>query len=212
MTMGAAPQEPPCPFVSRAGVKLRHALDAFALDVRGWEAADFGCNAGGFTDCLLQAGAARVRAIDTGYGALAWKLRQDPRVVVMERTNALHAPPPPEGVDLVVVDLAWTRQHHAVPAALRWLRAAPGSRIITLVKPHYEVEPRERGRLVDGFLPHEDAPAVVARVSAAMAGLGAAVLGETLSPITGGKSARRRGAAGNLEYLLLLARAGEIRG
>ena len=74
------------------------------------------------------------------------------------------------------------------------------------------VEPHERGRLVDGFLPHEDAPAVVARVSAAMAGLGAVVLGETLSPITGGKSARRRGAAVNLEYLLLLARAGEIRG
>ncbi|MFM8697247.1 MAG: SAM-dependent methyltransferase, partial [Phycisphaerales bacterium] len=79
-------------FVSRAGAKLAHALEAFKVDVAGLRCADFGCNVGGFTDCLLKAGAARVTAIDTGYGALAWTLRNDPRVEVRERTNALHAP------------------------------------------------------------------------------------------------------------------------
>src|SRR6266404_2482418 len=103
-------------FVSRAGDKLDHALSTFALDVGGFVCADFGANAGGFTDCLLQRGASRVYAIDTGYGALEWKLRRDPRVVAMERTNAMHVELPEE-VDLVVVDVAWTKQRFILPAA-----------------------------------------------------------------------------------------------
>src|SRR4051794_36941461 len=103
-------------FVSRAGEKLDHALTAFALDVTGFTCADFGANAGGFTDCMLQRGAAKVYAVDTGYGALEWKLRRDPRVVVMERTNAMHATLPEE-VDLVTIDVAWTKQRHILPAA-----------------------------------------------------------------------------------------------
>jgi 23S rRNA (cytidine1920-2'-O)/16S rRNA (cytidine1409-2'-O)-methyltransferase len=197
-----APQK----FVSRAGAKLEHALEAFGLDVAGMRCADFGCNVGGFTDCLLQRGAARVVAIDTGYGALAWKLRQDPRVETRERTNALHAEPPAGGVDLVVVDLAWTPQRLAVPAALRWLR--PGGRIVTLVKPHYELREDEKAWLDRGFLPHEHVPAVVSRVEAEMPALGARVAGSVQSPIVGGKTSRKAGVPGNVEWLVLLEGAG----
>lgn len=189
-------------FVSRAGAKLAHALEAFRIDVGGLRCADFGCNVGGFTDCLLKRGAARVTAIDTGYGALAWTLRNDPRVEVRERTNALHAEPPAGGVDLVVVDLAWTPQRLAVPAALRWL--APGGRIVTLVKPHYELRDGEKSWLDRGFLPHERVPEVVARVEAEMPALGATVLGGVQSPLVGGKTSRKQGVPGNIEWLMLL--------
>jgi 23S rRNA (cytidine1920-2'-O)/16S rRNA (cytidine1409-2'-O)-methyltransferase len=192
-------------FVSRAGAKLLHALEAFSIDVAGLRCADFGCNVGGFTDCMLQRGAARVVAIDTGYGALAWKLRQDPRVEVRERTNALHADPPPGGVDLVVVDLAWTPQRLAVPAALRWL--APGGRIVTLVKPHYELLEGEKAWLDRGFLPHDRVPGVVARVEAAMPSLGARVAGSAQSPLVGGKTSRKAGVPGNVEWLVALEKA-----
>src|SRR5690242_644761 len=101
-------------FVSRAGEKLDHALTTFKVDVKGWVCADFGANAGGFTDCLLSRCAAKVYAIDTGYGALEWKLRTDPRVVVMERTNAMHVELP-EQVDLVTIDVAWTKQRLILP-------------------------------------------------------------------------------------------------
>jgi hypothetical protein len=129
------------PYVSRGGLKLRRALDAFesgefgldvsGLDVSGLWCADLGCSTGGFTDCLLQAGAARVYSVDTAYGELAWKVRTDERVVVMERTNAVHAEVPQEviergGVDLVVIDLGWTAQAKAIPAALRWVRPRRG--------------------------------------------------------------------------------------
>lgn len=199
--MADAPQK----FVSRAGAKLEHALEAFGLDVAGMRCADFGCNVGGFTDCLLQRGAAHVTAIDTGYGALAWKLRQDPRVETRERTNALHADPPSAGVDLVVVDLAWTPQRLAVPAALRWL--APGGRIVTLVKPHYELRDEEKAWLDRGFLPHERVPGVVARVEAEMPSLGARVIAGAQSPLVGGKTSRKAGVPGNVEWLTLLERA-----
>lgn len=175
--------------------------------MEGLRCADFGCNIGGFTDCLLQAGAAHVTAIDTGYGALAWKLRQDPRVRVMERTNALHAPPPPEGerVDLIVIDMAWTPQRLCIPAAIRWLR--PGGRIITLVKPHYELEKTEKDtKLRDGVLAPEDAAEVVARVlaSLAVAPINARVLAHTQSPIRGGAGKGKGNAQGNLEWLALV--------
>ena len=193
-----APQK----FVSRAGAKLEHALEEFELDVTGLRCADFGCNVGGFTDCLLQRGARHVTAIDTGYGALAWKLRQDPRVETRERTNALHAEAPAGGVDLVVLDLAWTPQRLAIPAALKWL--APGGRIITLIKPHYELRDEEKAWLDRGFLPHERVPGVVTRVEAEMPALGAKVMGSTQSPLVGGKTSKKAGVPGNIEWLTLL--------
>src|SRR6476660_6909523 len=108
-------------FVSRAGIKLDYALTHFGIDVTGCTCADLGSNTGGFVDCLLQRGAAKVYAIDTGYGALDWKLRKDARVIVMERTNAMHAELP-EPVNLVTIDVAWTRQRHILPAARRMVR------------------------------------------------------------------------------------------
>lgn len=195
----------PLPFVSRAGAKLAHALEQFKLDVTGFRCADFGCNVGGFTDCMLQRGAASVIAIDTGYGTLAWKLRQDARVETRERTNALHAVPPVGGVDLVVVDLAWTPQRLAIPVALTWL--AQGGRIVSLVKPHYELRDTEKEWLDRGFLPHDRAPGVVARVEAEMPGLGARVLGSTPSPLVGGKTSKKKGVPGNMEWLVWLERA-----
>lgn len=136
-------------FVSRGGDKLAAALDAFGVDVAGLVCADFGCNVGGFTDCLLQRGAAKVYAVDTGYGELAWKLRKDGRVVVMERTNALHCDPP-EPVDVVVIDAAWTPQERIIPAAIKWLKTGangrPGGLVVSLLKPHYEITKLDRHR------------------------------------------------------------------
>lgn len=198
------------PFVSRAGLKLAHAIDEFGLNVNDLVCADFGCNVGGFTDCLLQHGAARVYAVDTGYGTLAWKLRTNERVVVMERTNALHAHPPEGGVDLVVIDLGWTPQRLAVPAALSWLRpdtSGDGSlpAVITLIKPHYELDPREKREVLrEGVLEATDAERILTRTLEAMPGHGAEVVAHTRSPLAGRKSSRRKGDAGNVEYLALL--------
>ncbi len=190
--------------MSRGGLKLEHALDAFGVSVQGLACADFGCNVGGFTDCLLQRGARTVYAVDTGYGTLAYPLRRDDRVVTMERTNALHAPPPPDPVDLVTIDLGWTPQRRAIPAALRWLRAE--GRIITLVKPHYELtEAERRDKLAAGRLDPADAARIFDRALASMPALGVRVLQHTTSPITGAKSAR--GGTGNVEYLAFLSLA-----
>lgn len=183
-------------FVSRGGEKLRHALGEFRVDVRGLTAADLGCSTGGFTDCLLRAGAARVYAVDTAYGELAWTLRNDPRVTVMERSNALHALPP-EPVAMVVMDLGWTPQRLAVPAAMKWL--APGGRIISLVKPHYELKD-EGGTLPrGGVLDEAEAAKVVERVTARFPVWGVRVLGMAKSPILGGTK-----RTGNAEWLVLL--------
>src|SRR3954470_8633327 len=108
------------PFVSRAGQKLDHAINEFHIDVTNLICADLGCSTGGFTDCLLQRGAKKVYAVDTGYGVLDWKLRKDPRVIVMERTNAMHVEIP-EPADLVTIDVAWTKQWHILPAAKKIL-------------------------------------------------------------------------------------------
>ena len=193
-------------FVSRAGLKLAHALDAFGISPAGWACADFGCNVGGFTDCLLQRGAAHVHAVDTGYGALDWTLRNDPRVSVRERTNALHAEPPEGGVDLVALDMAWTPMRLAVPAAVRWLmpRGDAGAGIvIALIKPHYEAQDGERAGMRKGALPPEAAERVIGRVLAELPSHGVEVLGDTRSPLTGGKT----GAGGNVEHLCLLQTA-----
>lgn len=196
------PPNPTPPYASRAGVKLEHALDEFGLDVAGLICADLGCHKGGFTDCLLRRGAARVHAVDTGYGVLDYRLRTDPRVVVHERTNALHLDPP-EPADLVTIDLGWTRQRHAIPAALKWLAA--GGRVVSLIKPHYELsEPQKRELLIDGVLAPDRADEVLQSVLDELANLGAEVLAVTVSPIGGAKSARRSGGAGNREHLVLV--------
>jgi 23S rRNA (cytidine1920-2'-O)/16S rRNA (cytidine1409-2'-O)-methyltransferase len=127
-------------FASRAGQKLEHALATFAIDVAGKTCADLGSNTGGFTDCMLKRGASKVYAIDTGYGVLDWKLRKDPRVVVMERTNAMHAVLP-EPVSIVTIDVAWTKQQHILPAARRMV--SDDGDVISLIKPHYEAQPAQ---------------------------------------------------------------------
>ncbi len=186
-----------CPYVSRGGLKLAAALDAFKLDVTDFVCADLGCNVGGFVDVLLQRGAKQVYAIDTGYGDLAWKLRNNDRVVVMERTNALHVDPsdiPTSPIDLVTIDLAWTPQRHAIPAAMKW----HPRQIITLIKPHYEAS-SQGGRAAK--LTDEEADAVCRDVLRAMPELGVCVINSIRSPLRGGKG---KGKAGNVEYLALL--------
>jgi len=193
------------PFVGRGGLKLRHALDEFAIDVKGLRCADFGSSIGGFTDCLIRAGAAHVFSVDTSYGELAWTLRQHERVTPIERTNALHVELP-EKVDLIVIDLGWTRQKHAVPAALKWL--APDGRVITLIKPHYELDPHEKELMIDGVLPDGEAERVVERVCDVMPEFGARLLGSTRSPILGGAHGKKQKGKGNAEWLALLEPGG----
>ena len=199
----------PIPYVSRGGLKLVAALDAFAIDPTGCTCADLGCNVGGFTDCLLQLGATKVFSVDTAYGQLAWKLRSDPRVATHERTNALHfdpaAIPAFEGCDLVVMDLGWSRQQLAVPAAMKWLQDGENARIITLIKPHYESTWKQAGQGEKrGVLTDEESKQVCDTTLGQMDSLGAEVLGCIESPIRGGGS---RGREGNIEYLALLQRS-----
>lgn len=186
-------------FVSRGGMKLRAALERFALDPSGLVCADLGANVGGFTDCLLQNGAARVYSVDTGYGTLAWTLRNDGRVTVLERTNAMHFDPATiegfEGCGLVCIDLGWTRQRHALPTASRWL--ARGGRVVTLIKPHYESETR-------GVLSDDDGRAVAERVIGAVPAQGFEVIDWFRSPVRGGGSRNKSSERGNAEYLALL--------
>lgn len=188
-------------YVGRGGLKLRHALDFFGVDVSGRACADLGCHVGGFTDCLLKAGAATVVSVDTGYGVLDYRLRVDPRVRVMERSNALHAEPPDGAVvDVVVIDLGWTPQRLCLPAAARWIGGR--GRIVTLIKPQYEA--KEFGIAHEGVMEERAAWDVAGRVVRAMPGLGFRVLGFTRSPIQGG--ATRGVKAGNTEFFALVAK------
>lgn len=174
-------------FVSRAGQKLDHALTTFRIDVTDFTCADFGSNTGGFVDCLLQRGAGKVYAIDTGYGVLEWKLRNDPRVVVLERTNAMHVELP-EPVPLVTIDVAWTKQRIILPAAKRVL--GTNGVVVTLFKPHYEADAK---LLRGGVLPSESLAPVLDNVKRDIAGAGFELIALTDSPI--------RGAKGNAELL-----------
>jgi 23S rRNA (cytidine1920-2'-O)/16S rRNA (cytidine1409-2'-O)-methyltransferase len=131
----------PPPYVSRGGVKLRNALDAFAVDVAGRDCVDVGAATGGFTDCLLQAGAARVVAIDVGYGQLHPRLRADPRVTVLERTNVRDLRALPFAPDLVVCDVSFISVRKALPAVLAL--AKPGWEALVLVKPQFEAGPAD---------------------------------------------------------------------
>ena len=178
-------------YVSRGGEKLEHALKFFAISVTGLVCADFGSSTGGFVDCLLQAGAEKVYAVETGYGVLDYKLRIDPRVVVMERKNAMHVELL-EKVDLVTIDTSWTRLDKVVPVAIKNLK--PGGSIVALVKPHYEAEV---SMLRKGKLPDEQIEAVLASVRNKLKDINVKILGETESPIVGGKGK-------NKEYLFRL--------
>lgn len=134
----------PPPYVSRGGLKLEAALERFDLDVHGLVAADVGASTGGFTDCLLQHGASRVYAIDVGYGQLNWELRQDERVIVLERTNARYLEMLPEPVDIVVVDVSFISLKLILPQACSWLK--PSGEIICLIKPQFEAGREQVGK------------------------------------------------------------------
>jgi 23S rRNA (cytidine1920-2'-O)/16S rRNA (cytidine1409-2'-O)-methyltransferase len=178
------------PYASRGGFKLAAALDAFDIDVVGWIAADVGASTGGFTDCLLQRGGVRVYAIDVGYGQLAWKLRQDPRVVVIDRTNARYLESLSEPVDLVTVDVSFISLRLILPAALGWLR--PGGQIVALIKPQFEARHDQvrKGGVVRDPAVHQAVLEEIVRW-AESGGMGLA--GLIRSPITG--------PAGNIEFL-----------
>jgi len=183
------------PWVSRGGIKLAHAIDHFSIDVAGRVCLDIGASTGGFTDVLLQHGAARVYAVDVGHGQLAWKLRQDPRVVVMERTNAryLTTEQIPEPVDLIACDASFIGLETVLPAPLRL--AAPGAWLVALIKPQFEVGPERVGK---GGVVRD--PALHREVCDRIAGWlgrqpGWSVIGVTESPITGPE--------GNREFLLV---------
>jgi 23S rRNA (cytidine1920-2'-O)/16S rRNA (cytidine1409-2'-O)-methyltransferase len=134
------------PYVSRGGLKLEGALKHFALQVHGCACLDVGAATGGFTDCLLQQGASRVYAVDVGYGQLAWSLRKDPRVVVIERTNIRHMPGEcvPQAVDLITIDVSFISLKIVVPAVLKFLK--PGGRLLVLIKPQFEVGKGQVGK------------------------------------------------------------------
>ncbi len=134
------------PYVSRGGLKLEAALNRFTLDVVGKVCMDVGASSGGFTDCLLQHGAERVYAVDVGYGQLAWKLRQNPRVVVFERTNIRHmaADAIPERVDLIAIDVSFISLKIVVPAVVQFMN--PAASILALIKPQFEVGKGQVGK------------------------------------------------------------------
>jgi len=185
------------PWVSRGGIKLAHGLDHFGWDVAGAVAIDVGSSTGGFTDVLLSRGAARVYAVDSGTNQLAWKLRQDPRVVVHERTSArvLTAGHVPEPIDLIVCDASFISLAKVLDVPLGFAR--PDARALVLVKPQFEAGREEVGK---GGVVRD--PAVHARVcreaAAWFEGRGWRVLGVTQSPITGPE--------GNIEFLLAAER------
>jgi 23S rRNA (cytidine1920-2'-O)/16S rRNA (cytidine1409-2'-O)-methyltransferase len=180
-------------FVSRGGEKLDHALNVFGIEVHGLVAADFGASTGGFTDCLLQRGAARVYAIDVGYGQLASRLRSDSRVEVIERTNVRHLESLPERVDLVTIDVSFIGLNLVLPAARSLLNER--GRIVALVKPQFEAGPSEvgRGGVVRDSRAHRR---VLENLFATSTELELGVIGLTASPL--------RGPAGNVEFLAAL--------
>jgi len=187
-------------FVSRGGHKLEHALEHFQLDVSGLTALDLGASTGGFTDCLLQRGAAKVFAVDVGQGQLAWKLRQDPRVVVMEKTNARHLRPEnfPAPADLAVIDCSFISLQKILPPAVPLLK--PAGRIVALIKPQFEAGKAEvdkgRGVITDASI-HERVLAELKEFVAAQTGL--CWRGVVESPLLG--------PAGNKEFLALIEKA-----
>lgn len=191
--------ERPRRFVSRGGEKLEHALDAFNIDPAGKRALDVGASTGGFTDCLLQRGASRVVSVDVGYGQLDWRLRNDPRVTVMERTNFRLLPDDafPEPFDLVVIDTSFISLKTIMARAVAYL--APGGEIVALVKPQFEAgrERLGRGGVVRDPAVHR---AVLTEVRDAAPEFGLVAADLVASPLLG--------PAGNREFLMRLRRDG----
>ena len=185
-----------CPYVSRGGLKLEAGLNHFAIDPSGFICADIGASTGGFTDCLLQRGAARVYAIDVGYGQLAWKLRQDERVVVMERTNARHLAGSdiPDPLDLAVIDASFISLELLLKPVLNFLK--PDGSILALIKPQFEVGKGQvgKGGVVRDPELHE---AAIKRIEEFGRTLSLNCLGITPSPVLGPK--------GNREFLIYFA-------
>lgn len=182
------------PWVSRGGLKLVKGLDHFAIDPAGLTGLDVGASTGGFTDVLLNRGAAKVYAVDVGHGQLAWSLRQDPRVVVLERINARHLDRAlvPDPIGIVVCDASFIGLETVLPAALGL--AAPGARLVALIKPQFEVGPDRVGKggvVRDPELHREVCDRITAWLAARP---GWQVLGVTESPITGPE--------GNVEFLI----------
>ena len=182
-----------CPYVSRGGLKLEKALRDFGVDVTGFVCSDSGASTGGFTDCLLQQGASKVFAIDVGYGQLDWKIRSDPRVVVMERTNVRYVTPEELGepLDLSVIDVSFISLNIVLPVIKTFLKSASGQ-VLCLIKPQFEAgkdkvgkkgvvrEPATHQEVLDNFVSLADA-------------LGFKILGLTFSPV--------KGPEGNIEFL-----------
>ncbi len=180
------------PYVSRGGLKLEAAIKHFGISLTGKAAMDVGASTGGFTDVMLQRGAVRVYCIDVGYGQLAWKLRQDPRVVLLERTNIRHLDREriPESIDIATIDVSFISLSKVVPTVLAFLR--DGGEIVALIKPQFEVGKGEVGK---GGIVKDVAKrlAAVDRVKNELEESGLEVIGVIESPILGQK--------GNVEYL-----------
>ncbi|RNC67383.1 MAG: TlyA family RNA methyltransferase [Desulfuromonadales bacterium] len=188
------------PYVSRGGLKLAQALDEFGIDVTGVVAIDVGASTGGFTDCLLQRGARKVFAVDVGYGQLAWKLRQDSRVVNLEKTNIRYLEPQAlaEMPELAVVDASFISLDKVLPPTLRLVRE--GGAVVALIKPQFEVGKGEvgKGGVVRDEEKHRE---VVENIVSLAEGLGLSVRGVTESPILGPK--------GNREFLIYLVKGSQ---
>lgn len=188
------------PYVSRGGLKLEKALNTFAIDPAGYTCIDCGASTGGFTDCLLQRGAKHVYAVDVGYGQLAWSLRTDERVTVMERTNARNLTPDmfSEKMDMAVMDMSFISLHLVLPAVRTLLKE--DGQVVCLVKPQFEAGREKVGKkgVVRDPAVHRE---VLENFVAAAGGLGFAVAGMSFSPV--------RGPEGNIEYLAWLKTTGE---
>lgn len=180
-------------FVSRGGDKLEFSIINFQLSIKNKVCLDVGSSTGGFVDCLLQNGAAKVYAVDTAYGELAWKLRNDQRVVVLERINILHLQPLPEAVDLITIDAGWTKLELVLPAVKKFLK--PDGVIIALLKPHYETDKKN---LVKGVVKPQLLEKVKNEVIENIHQLGFNIEDYIESPILGS------GGKGNREFLLLI--------
>ncbi len=178
-------------FVSRGGTKLQSALDNFKINPENKICLDVGSSTGGFVDCLLQNGAQKVYSVDTSYGELAWKLRNNPKVIVMERTNILHLDSLPEKIDLVTIDAGWTKLELILPKIVPLLK--PNFQIIALLKPHYQVE--DKSILKKGVVPQELVEEIKNKVTKNIKSLGFKIQKVIKSPILG--------TGGNLEYLVL---------
>ena len=192
--------QPPCPYVSRGGIKLEGAIKGFGINMEGKVCLDVGASTGGFTDCLLQHGAKRVYAVDVGWGQLHWKLRNDPRVICLEKRNIRYLPKEeiPEEVDLVTIDTSFISLKLVIPAVLKFLKEK--AEILALIKPQFEVGKGEvgKGGVVRDSEKHKR---VIEEIRIFSQNLGLHPVGVIESPILGPK--------GNKEFFIYLIKYGE---